>query len=46
MKAAALSSPVEAGEEDLLNDDDGEEEREVRLSENVLLIAAGFCCFK
>lgn len=27
-KAAALSTPVEAGEEDVL-DDDGEEEREV-----------------
>jgi len=47
-KAAALSTPVEAGEEEVL-DDDGEEEREVcvwsAISFSVTLLVFCYYCF-
>jgi hypothetical protein len=43
LRAAALSAPIEAGEEDNL-EDDGEEEREVSIPhlEAVFIICLGF----
>ncbi|WOK99869.1 PP2A regulatory subunit TAP46 [Canna indica] len=42
LRAAALSSPVEAGEEDIFDDDDGEEEREAWLTTISLSISKAF----
>ncbi|MQL99281.1 hypothetical protein Taro_032003 [Colocasia esculenta] len=42
LKAAALSTPVEVGEEDLLDDDDGEEEREAWLTTISLALCKAF----
>ncbi|CAA7402510.1 unnamed protein product [Spirodela intermedia] len=42
LKAAALSTPVEAGEEDLLDDDDGEEEREAWVTTISLALCKAF----